>query len=136
LKYTFKELLEIANKEEHGFDKEKYAYVVNHFFKKLRTQLDTEEPEPILIPRFGNLRINFSFVFKSLGQIYKHAREGKWFYIKNADRLVNALKWHKNLYHYEKHTEAMARVKKDYDTWKSLRYGTGNGEKLDPDLGA
>ena len=127
MKYTFKELLEIAVKDA-PFPKEKYEFVVKHFFGKLKDFVHRDEPENLYIPRFGNLKINYQFVFKSLGVIYTQAKHNLFYNIDVADRLVNALKQHPNKKYYEVHSTAMARVKDAYLAWQQSRAGIGDGE--------
>lgn len=126
MKYTFKELLEEAKKTS-TFKESEYDYVIPHFFKKLKVQIETEEPIPIYIPRFGKFHINYEYVFAKLGKIYIQAKNGAFWHYPQMNKLVNALKNHKNKKHYEKHLRGLEEVRQLHDTWQQSRRGVGEG---------
>jgi hypothetical protein len=133
LKYTFKELLEEAKKTS-TFKESEYDYVIPHFFKKLKAQIESEEPIPIYIPRFGKFHINYEYVFAKLGKIYIQAKNGAFWHYPQMTKLVNALKNHKNKKHYEKHLRGLEEVGQLYAAWQQsnsrIREGdiVGSGE--------
>ena len=127
MKYTFKELLEEAKKTS-TFKESEYDYVIPHFFKKLKAQIESEEPIPIYIPRFGKFHINYEYVFAKLGKIYIQAKHGVFWHYPQMNKLVNALKNNKNKKHYEKHLRGLEDVKQLYAAWQQSNSRIGEGD--------